>query len=66
MRKVVVLDRPGSGKSTFSTRLSKRMGIPLIHLDFFYHQKKHNYYANKQAWDGLITELRHRSGLASL
>lgn len=36
MKKVLVIGCPGSGKSTFSSRLSKESNIPVIHLDSFY------------------------------
>jgi adenylate kinase family enzyme len=35
-RRVIVTGMAGSGKSTFSTALSARTGLPLIHLDFHY------------------------------
>lgn len=36
MKKVLVIGCPGSGKSTFSSRLSKESGLPVIHLDSLY------------------------------
>ena len=38
--KIVIFGRPGAGKSTFASRLSKHLSIPLYHLDkyFFTHQ----------------------------
>jgi len=36
MKKVIVIGCPGSGKSTFSKALQKRIGIPLFHLDQLY------------------------------
>ncbi|ACX64796.1 topology modulation protein [Paenibacillus sp. Y412MC10] len=36
MKRVLVIGCPGSGKSTFSSRLSKESGLPVIHLDSFY------------------------------
>lgn len=32
-KKVIIIGSPGSGKSTFSRRLSELTGIPVIHLD---------------------------------
>ncbi len=37
MNKVIVIGSPGAGKSTFSRRLEKITGIPLIHLDNIWH-----------------------------
>lgn len=36
MRKIMVIGCPGSGKSTFSTALHKKTGLPLYHLDNMY------------------------------
>ena len=36
MRKVLVIGSGGAGKSTFASKLSKRTGLPLIHLDSLY------------------------------
>lgn len=32
-KRIIVIGSPGSGKSTFSRKLSDKTGIPLIHLD---------------------------------
>ncbi len=40
MNKVVVIGCPGSGKTYFSKRLSEITGLPLIHLDRLYHDKR--------------------------
>ena len=37
MKKIIVVGSPGSGKSTFSRRLSEITGIRLYHLDLIYH-----------------------------
>ena len=37
MKKILVVGSPGSGKSTFSRRLSEITGIRLYHLDLIYH-----------------------------
>ena len=36
MEKIIVIGCPGSGKSTFSKKLSKIINIPLYHLDLMY------------------------------
>jgi adenylate kinase family enzyme len=36
MRKVLVIGSGGAGKSTFAAKLSRRTGLPLIHLDSLY------------------------------
>lgn len=37
--KIIVIGCPGSGKSTFSQKLSKVLNIPLFHLDMLYHNE---------------------------
>ena len=36
MKKIMVIGCPGSGKSTFSRALHRKIGIPLYHLDMMY------------------------------
>lgn len=36
MNKIIVIGCPGSGKSTFSKKLSEKTAIPLYHLDMMY------------------------------
>lgn len=38
MKKVLVIGCPGSGKSTFSRKLSAKTGIPLFYLDMIFHR----------------------------
>lgn len=38
-KKIIVIGCPGSGKSYFSKQLSKRLNIPLYHLDNIYWKK---------------------------
>jgi adenylate kinase family enzyme len=38
MKKVIVIGCPGSGKTTFSEKLSKKTGIPLYYLDTIWHR----------------------------
>ncbi|MBE7046509.1 MAG: adenylate kinase [Ruminococcaceae bacterium] len=37
MKKAIVIGCPGSGKTTFSLKLSKHTGLSLIHLDAIWH-----------------------------
>lgn len=41
---------PGAGKSTFAIALAEKTKIPLLHLDFYYHEKGRYYDNNQQAW----------------
>ena len=49
MRRVAIIGCPGVGKTFFSIELSKLTGLPITHLDYFYHQKKFSYYEDKKA-----------------
>lgn len=57
MKKVTIVGCPGAGKSTLARTLSEKTKILLLHLDFYYHQKEHDYEKNKQAWLDKIVEL---------
>lgn len=57
MKTIAIIGCPGSGKTTFSRKLAGKTGLPLIHLDFYYHQKKYNYHENKEAWRAKVREL---------
>lgn len=37
MNKIMIVGCPGSGKSTLSKKLSKKLDIPVLHLDYIYH-----------------------------
>ena len=39
MKKVIVIESPGAGKSVFSQKLKKVTNLPLYHLDMLYHKK---------------------------
>lgn len=38
MKKVIVIGCPGAGKSTFSRKLSAKLGLPLYYLDMIWHR----------------------------
>ena len=38
MKKIIVIGCPGSGKTTFSLKLNKFLGLPLYHLDAIWHK----------------------------
>lgn len=42
LKRIAIIGLPGSGKSTFATKLGKRLGIPVHHLD------KHLFDGNKK------------------
>ncbi|MDZ7785570.1 MAG: AAA family ATPase [Candidatus Saccharibacteria bacterium] len=57
MKRVAIIGAPGSGKSTFARELAEKTGLPLIHLDFYYHQTDKNYYENKEAWFARVKKI---------
>ena len=57
MKRVAVLGCPGSGKTTFARKLAAKTGLPLIHLDFYYHQTEHDYLHNETAWTAKAKQL---------
>jgi adenylate kinase family enzyme len=50
MERVAIIGSPGTGKSTFAKKLAEQIRLPLIHLDYYYHDKRHDFYTNKEAW----------------
>jgi adenylate kinase family enzyme len=57
MKRVAIIGSPGTGKSTFAKQLAAKTGLPLLHLDYYYHDKQHDYQANKEAWTAKTTEM---------
>lgn len=50
MKRVAIIGSPGTGKSTFARKLAQRVALPLVHLDFYYHDARLDYHNNKAAW----------------
>jgi adenylate kinase family enzyme len=50
MKRISIIGCPGSGKTTFSRELSQSTGLPLIHLDFIYHDQIFAYQTDKDSW----------------
>ena len=60
MKRVLVLGSGGAGKSTFSRQLSKRTGLPVIHLDSFFWNS--GWIETPAAeWNPLVSELSGRA-----
>ncbi len=57
MKKISIIGSPGAGKTTFGRELSEKTSIPIHHLDYYFHQKKHDYQNNKQAWVDRVGQL---------
>ena len=50
MKKILILGAPGSGKTFLSTELSKKLSIPVYHLDNYYY---------KSGWQVVNRDERH-------
>jgi adenylate kinase family enzyme len=57
MKRVTIVGCPGAGKSTFARALAEKTNIPLLHLDYYFHQKDQDYENDKQAWLDKLKEL---------
>ena len=56
MNKVIVIDCPGSGKTTFAEKLNKCTGMPLYYLDTIWH-KPDKTHISREEFDEKITEI---------
>lgn len=56
MKKAIVIGCPGSGKTTFSEKLSKITGLPLYYLDAIWH-KPDKTHIPREEFDKRITEI---------
>ena len=56
MKKVIIIGCPGSGKTTFSEKLSKKTGIPLYYLDAIWH-KPDRTHISRDEFDVKLSEI---------
>jgi adenylate kinase family enzyme len=57
MMRVVIVGCPGAGKTVFARKLVVKTGLPLVHLDYYYHDKSKNYETDKTAWTKKVESL---------
>ena len=57
MKRVLIIGCAGSGKTTFAQQVSKHFNLPLIHLDYYYHQREYSYYSDKTLWVQKVKQL---------
>lgn len=57
MKRVLLVGSPGAGKSTFARKLSLITGLPIIHLDRYYNDKKLGYVDDEVKWTAFIAQL---------
>ena len=56
METVIVIGSPGAGKSTFARKLREKTGLPLYHLDLFWH-KPDRTTVTREEFDAQLKEL---------
>lgn len=57
MKRIVIIGCPGAGKTTFSRQLAAITRLPLVHLDYYYHDDKFDYENDKASWRNKVNEL---------
>lgn len=61
MKRISIIGCPGAGKTTFSRELSQSTGLPLMHLDFMYHDQTYTYQTDKDSWRArVLNEIEKR------
>jgi adenylate kinase family enzyme len=60
MKRVLVTGSGGAGKTTFSNALSELTGLPVIHLDYYFHQSAEKYTNYPDIWIKKVNELLHQ------
>lgn len=53
--KIIVIGCPGSGKSTFSKKISKILNLPIYHLDMLYHNSDGTHISKEELEEKLKT-----------
>lgn len=43
MKRITIIGSPGSGKTTLSRAIAEKTGLPLIHLDRYFHDKSYGF-----------------------
>ncbi len=56
-KRIAIVGCPGSGKTTFARILSEKVNIPVIHLDYYYHQLKYGFHNDREAWIEKVKQL---------
>lgn len=57
MQRVLIIGCPGAGKTTFARKLATKTGLPLVHLDKFYHDVHFDYKNDTEAWRAKVRSL---------
>ena len=56
MKKIIVIGCPGSGKTTFSLKLSEKLGLPIFHLDAIWHRGDKTH-ISREEFDERLSEI---------
>ena len=56
MKKIIVIGCPGSGKTTFAEKISKKLGLPLFYLDAIWH-KADKTHISRDEFDARLSEI---------
>ena len=56
MKRIIIIGCPGSGKTTFAQKLSKKLSLPLFHLDAIWH-KADKTHISREEFDTRLMEI---------